>query len=167
LIALAHAIVNFENENVGPDQKTLKGQALLDRIAEAVKIIKTVNSELPNYDRIVSAALEHGVMKLKEYCSITPGIPVKPMLGITFFSPPMNYQIIYFFFLKKKKLAHPTKSIASIFERFEGNTFTCEFKYDGERNQVFFFFFLKKKKKNSILLIYLFFRFIVFLMEKF
>lgn len=33
-------------------------------------------------------------------------------------------------------LAHPTKSLTDILDRFENRKFTCEFKYDGERAQV-------------------------------
>ena len=33
-------------------------------------------------------------------------------------------------------LAKPTKEIKIIMDRFEGNPFTCEFKYDGLRGQI-------------------------------
>ncbi len=109
MVSLAHAFVITSCDK--------KGQALLDKMAEGVKILKQVYSELPCYDIIIKKTLQHGLDDLPNHCSITPGIPVKPML------------------------AHPTKSLTDVLNRFEGNTFTCEFKYDGERNQVFFFFF--------------------------
>jgi DNA ligase 1 len=69
-------------------------------------------SELPSYDVIIPAVLEHGIFNLRENCKLQPGVPLKPML------------------------AKPTKSITEVLDRFENQTFTCEYKYDGERAQI-------------------------------
>ena len=71
-----------------------------------------MSSELPSYEVIVPAMVEHGIFNLRENCKLQPGVPLKPML------------------------AKPTKSITEVLDRFEGKNFTCEYKYDGERAQI-------------------------------
>ncbi|KAL2807655.1 hypothetical protein BJX63DRAFT_411596 [Aspergillus granulosus] len=106
LVALAQAVVAHEAAVKG--QKTPSAE----KLAEGEAILKTVYSELPAYEVIIPALLEHGLSNLSEHCKLQPGIPIKPML------------------------AKPTKSITEVLDRFEGKDFTCEYKYDGERAQI-------------------------------
>ncbi|WRT70209.1 uncharacterized protein IL334_007204 [Kwoniella shivajii] len=107
VVALAHAIVLR-----GMDEKKIPHDKLAAKLEEGAEIVKSVYSELPNYDLVIPALLEAGVEGLKERCRLTPGVPLKPML------------------------AKPTKAITEVLDRFEGKEFTCEYKYDGERAQV-------------------------------
>ena len=61
---------------------------------------------------MIPVLVNEGLEKLEEKCRITPGLPVHPML------------------------AQPSKGISEVLDRLEGNPFTCEYKYDGERAQV-------------------------------
>lgn len=106
LVALAQAVVT--HESALKDEKPPSA----DKLAEGEAILKTVYSELPAYEVIIPAMLEHGLSNLHEHCKLQPGIPIKPML------------------------AKPTKSITEVLDRFEGKEFTCEYKYDGERAQI-------------------------------
>ena len=72
----------------------------------------TITSELPSYEVIIPAMIEHGIFNLRGVCKLQPGVPLKPML------------------------AKPTKSITEVLDHFEGKNFTCEYKYDGERAQI-------------------------------
>ena len=71
-------------------------------------------SELPSYEVIIPALIEHGISNLRQNCRMQPGVPLKPML------------------------AKPTKAITEVLDKFENKTFTCEYKYDGERSQIHF-----------------------------
>lgn len=106
LVALAQAVVAHEAAMEG--HKTPSAE----KLAEGEAILKTVYSELPAYEVIIPAILEHGLSNLPKVCKLQPGIPLKPML------------------------AKPTKSITEVLDRFEGKEFTCEYKYDGERAQI-------------------------------
>jgi len=75
-------------------------------------MVKQTFSELPNFDSVISALIEHGLNDLSKHCHLTPGIPVKAML------------------------AKPTTGIQDILERFKECKFTLEYKYDGERSQI-------------------------------
>jgi DNA ligase-1 len=105
LVSLAQAMICHEFEKKGKVPST-------DDMAKAEQILKTVYSELPSYDVIIPAMVNHGIMNLRDHCKLRPGIPLKPML------------------------AKPTKAITEVLDRFEGQTFTCEYKYDGERAQI-------------------------------
>ena len=108
LVALAQAVAMHEAAAKGDKAPSA------DKLAEAESTLKTVYSELPAYEVIIPAMLEHGLSKLGDVCKLQPGIPIKPML------------------------AKPTKSVTEVLDRFEGREFTCEYKYDGERAQIHF-----------------------------
>ncbi|KAF9978953.1 hypothetical protein BGZ73_007840 [Actinomortierella ambigua] len=107
VVALAQAIVLSK-----PDIKKLSQEKLQAQLEKAAETVKAVYSELPCYDLIVPALLKGGIENLRDECKLTPGIPLKPML------------------------AHPTKALTDILDRFENTPFTCEYKYDGERAQI-------------------------------
>ncbi|KAK1769141.1 putative dna ligase [Phialemonium atrogriseum] len=105
LVSLSQAMICHEAERDGKVPST-------SEMEKAESILKEVYSELPSYDVIIPAMVEHGIMNLQEHCKLQPGVPLKPML------------------------AKPTKAITEVLDRFEGQTFTCEYKYDGERAQI-------------------------------
>jgi len=107
VVAVAQAMIFHEMSLEGKTPSTAD-------LANAEAMLKTVYSELPSYEVIIPAMLEHGIMNLRENCRLQPGVPLKPML------------------------AKPTKSITEVLDRFEGKDFTCEYKYDGERAQIHF-----------------------------
>ncbi|CAI4059214.1 hypothetical protein SUVZ_04G0790 [Saccharomyces uvarum] len=84
----------------------------MDVLESAQQKIRDAFCQVPNYEIVINSCLEHGIMNLDQFCTLKPGIPLKPML------------------------AKPTKAINEVLDRFQGETFTSEYKYDGERAQV-------------------------------
>lgn len=80
--------------------------------AKAAEALKTALAQVPDYETVLAAFLAYPALEVPQLCSIRPGVPVKPMLAM------------------------PSKGVSEILERFENQTFTCEYKYDGERGQV-------------------------------
>lgn len=83
-----------------------------EAIDEAEEKIREAFCQVPNYEVVINICLEHGISQLSKHCQLTPGIPLKPML------------------------AKPTKAITEALDRFQGQLFVSEYKYDGERAQV-------------------------------
>ncbi|CAM9385992.1 unnamed protein product, partial [Ectocarpus fasciculatus] len=84
-----------------------------DQLCElAVIAVKRAFSECPNSSSIVAALLAQPLHELHRVCRLQPGVPVAPML------------------------AKPSKQVADVLKRLEGQLFTMEYKYDGERAQV-------------------------------
>ncbi len=89
----------------------LNARALEDRLKAGTELLKQAYSECPNYSTLVKALLSHPLERLPEFCRLSPGVPVVPML------------------------AKPTKW-DDMSSRMKGQLFTCEYKYDGERGQI-------------------------------
>lgn len=84
------------------------------KLKAASNRLSGIYNQLPVWDIVIPALLECREINdvLAEKCVFLPGVPISPML------------------------AKPTKAISEVLDRFSQSTFTCEYKYDGERAQV-------------------------------
>eukprot|EP00057_Strongylocentrotus_purpuratus_P000684 XP_001180844.2 PREDICTED: DNA ligase 1 [Strongylocentrotus purpuratus] len=114
LVALGHAgaLAKPESDEMILKSKAHTSDSVKKAMDEAALLVKTAYCEMPTYDALIPALLSHGVTELPNHCRLTPSIPLKPML------------------------AHPTKGVSEVLNRFQDTPFTCEYKYDGERAQI-------------------------------
>lgn len=98
----------FYDHNTETAQRTQEGYETYEAC------IKRAVCEYPHQGHVIQQLLEIGsdIGRLKEFCHVRPGVPIKPML------------------------AKPMKDIQMILHRFNGLRFTCEYKYDGLRGQI-------------------------------
>lgn len=67
---LAHAIVTSEHNKSG---KSMSGERIAKDLEQGSRIVKSVFSECPSYDKVIPLLLEGGPKKLQEECKLTPG----------------------------------------------------------------------------------------------
>jgi DNA ligase-1 len=64
------------------DTRKMLGKAKAEKLIEdCSELIKQAYTEVPNFDLVIKALLEHGCEALPTQCFLTPGIPIKVMLG--------------------------------------------------------------------------------------
>jgi len=110
IVALATAVVMNPPKATG--QVVPEPEQRKEVCAAAAEALKAALAQLPCYDKVLAVLQEHPYTELARLCPLTPGVPVKAML------------------------AHPSKGVEEVMERFGNRSITCEFKYDGERAQV-------------------------------
>lgn len=109
IAAISQAITLIENKKLTRSSDNFKSEC-----GKVEEKIKTAYCQCPNFERILKVYIEEGLDAVEKRCSLTLGIPLKPML------------------------AHAAKGIDEAFKKIGDSSFTCEFKYDGERAQLHF-----------------------------
>lgn len=80
--------------------------------SKAEEVLKQCFARRPNYNDIVPALLRGGIGILEGGCGMAIHVPLKPMLGSI------------------------TRDLAEMLVKLQGQAFSCEFKYDGQRAQI-------------------------------
>ncbi|CAO3665673.1 unnamed protein product [Umbelopsis vinacea] len=84
---------------------------VVNKMKLAESVVRECYAQHPNLDDIVPALLQ-GLAQLKDQCPLSVGIPLRPMLG---------------------KI---TRDLSEVFVKLDGRSFSCEYKYDGQRAQI-------------------------------
>ncbi|KAI5169722.1 DNA ligase 1 [Pancytospora epiphaga] len=106
LISLGIAFHNIKNNKI---ESSKEG----DNTAEhAIQCVKEAFNKHADYEHLVKLIMKHGIENLPDVCTVSPGVPLKPML------------------------AQPSKNLTKAFAKVENMEFVAEYKYDGERVQI-------------------------------
>ncbi|KAK9848181.1 hypothetical protein MYU51_016965 [Penicillium brevicompactum] len=119
LIALARAVLYSKptggNFDVRPRHELarLKKEELAEIYNNAEELVKASYARHPDYNDLVPCLLDTGpAEELLVRCGLTLHIPLRPMLGSI------------------------TRDLSDMLTKLQGRTFSCEYKYDGQRAQV-------------------------------
>lgn len=113
----AFAMESHATRDGGDDDSSNENARAIERdVAEAVARITEAYAQCPSFERICRAlcASGDGWRRLRDECALTPGIPLKPMLGTI------------------------ARSAEQVFQRL-GAGLLAEYKYDGMRAQIHLF----------------------------
>ena len=98
------------------DQKDLlplKKEQLAELYTQGEEIVKACFARRPNYNDLVPALLNIGISEeLLVHCGLALHIPLRPMLGSI------------------------TRDLSEMLTKLQGRSFSCEYKYDGQRAQI-------------------------------
>ncbi|OMO55604.1 DNA ligase, ATP-dependent [Corchorus capsularis] len=109
LPALAQAVVMHSSLNLYHEGNA---DSLKEKLQDVSTAVIEAYNVLPTLDMIVPSLMKEGISFSSSTLSITPGIPIKPML------------------------AKITNGVPEVLKLFQNKAFTCEYKYDGQRAQI-------------------------------
>lgn len=119
LIALARAFLYSKPKDASFDVRgqremaQLKKEELTEVYSNAEEIVKASYARHPNHNDLIRSMLEAGATEeLLARCGLQLHVPLRPMLGSI------------------------TRDLSEMLTKLQGRSFTCEYKYDGQRAQV-------------------------------
>ena len=91
----------------------LKKEQLAEVYSQSEEIVKACFARRPNYNDLVPTLLSIGISnELLVHCGLALHIPLRPMLGSI------------------------TRDLSDMLTKLQGRSFSCEYKYDGQRAQI-------------------------------
>lgn len=142
LVALAHAVA-LTPPTASPPVLDLRTTMPPEKVTAAIEAaeaaVKQAHSEMPSYDEILPALLRGGIEEMTKTCTLRPGALRSRVCGERGEQPcrrsPCGCRRVPGVPVSPM-LAKPTHGVSEVLDRFTNIRFVCEWKYDGERGQV-------------------------------